>query len=501
MNIQFLEKIFNNYKIKYETLEKSQYKVFDKLIDVIVFTDGKTVLLTDVETDGTIKPAEYMNSNSDYTFLIGTYSEMNTIISLPTKIIQNHLKNQSYIHQEQIDNMTVYYKQLIISDIIMSVYDLEQEDDFVGYLSFTEEPFEIKIIKGFKFLKEVDNMRGNGEKMELVQAQPKRDLASLPQEKIELLKRTVAKGVTDDEFQIFLALAQKYDLDPFARQIWCVKYDKNEPAAIFTGRDGFLHLAHMTGQFDGMETTVRKENEPLVIKDKYGRVKINSDFQYVATCTVYRKDMNHPITVEVWEEEYNTGNKFWTTKRRTMIQKVAESQALRRAFDISGLYAPEEFGYAEAQSEDDEQNNAMTDVKVNQVDKTQETLEKLSKVIKVQNPLAEDTEDVEAKVLEYDDVDELLEEEAEKEENDLLNDSETFGDRVVKSNLATEPQIKKLHAVLHQITKLTGKNKDKIIENIKKKHNVEHLHEISKADMSKLIDYFENKLNELGGGK
>lgn len=134
----------------------------------------------------------------------------------------------------------------------------------------------------------------------------------------------------------------------------------------------------------------------------------------------------------------------------------------------------------------------MTDVKVNQVDKTQETLEKLSKVIKVQNPLAEDTEDVEAKVLEYDDVDELLEEE---------NDSETFGDRVVKSNLATEPQIKKLHAVLHQITKLTGKNKDKIIENIKKKHNVEHLHEISKADMSKLIDYFENKLNELGGGK
>lgn len=63
MNVQFLEKIFNNYKIKYETLEKSQYKVFDKLIDVIVFTDGKTVLLTDVETDGTIKPAEYMNSN------------------------------------------------------------------------------------------------------------------------------------------------------------------------------------------------------------------------------------------------------------------------------------------------------------------------------------------------------------------------------------------------------------------------------------------------------
>jgi len=36
--------------------------------------------------------------------------------------------------------------------------------------------------------------------------------------------------------------------------------------------------------------------------------------------------------------------KFWASKPNTMIKKVAESQALRTAFNISGVYAPEELG-------------------------------------------------------------------------------------------------------------------------------------------------------------
>ena len=40
---------------------------------------------------------------------------------------------------------------------------------------------------------------------------------------IELVKRTVAKGATDDELQMFLHLANKYNLDPFAKEIWFIK--------------------------------------------------------------------------------------------------------------------------------------------------------------------------------------------------------------------------------------------------------------------------------------
>ena len=96
--------------------------------------------------------------------------------------------------------------------------------------------------------------------------------------------------------------------------------------------------------FDGLETKIERIDEPFSVRYKaYNDWKeFKSDFQYMATTTVYRKDMSHAVSVTVYEEEYSTGRNLWTSKRRTMIGKVAESQALRKAFSISGLYSPEE---------------------------------------------------------------------------------------------------------------------------------------------------------------
>jgi len=163
-------------------------------------------------------------------------------------------------------------------------------------------------------------------------------------EQIELIKRTVAKGASDDELKLFLHLAARYDLDPFTRQIWFIKY--GDDAHIFTGRDGFLHIAHRSGAFNGMQTQLREE--PIGFEIRYYNRKekkvevLKRPSQFVAVCTVYRKDMTEPFVCEVWESEYSTGQGLWPTKRRVMIQKVAEASTLRRAFDISGLYLPEE---------------------------------------------------------------------------------------------------------------------------------------------------------------
>ena len=163
-------------------------------------------------------------------------------------------------------------------------------------------------------------------------------------EQIELIKRTVAKGASDDELKLFLHLASRYDLDPFTRQIWFIKY--GDDAHIFTGRDGFLHIAHRSGAFNGMQTQLREEPVSFEIKFYNKREKrweaLKKPSQFVAICTVFRKDMEKPFKCEVWESEYSTGQGLWPTKRRVMIQKVAEASALRRAFDISGLYLPEE---------------------------------------------------------------------------------------------------------------------------------------------------------------
>jgi phage recombination protein Bet len=159
---------------------------------------------------------------------------------------------------------------------------------------------------------------------------------------IALIKQTVAKGATDSEFKLFLYTAIKYDLDPLIKQIWCVKYG-DRPAAIYAARDGFLAIAHRSGQFDGMETDA--------IRDDNGRL-------ISAICRVWRKDMSHPFVVEVPFSEYdqsvapNSGNKpnNWNKFPSTMLKKVAESQCLRRAFNISGIYEPSEFDPATDES-------------------------------------------------------------------------------------------------------------------------------------------------------
>jgi len=146
------------------------------------------------------------------------------------------------------------------------------------------------------------------------------------QDQIKLIKDTVAKGATDDEFTLFLYTATKYNLDPLIKQIWCVKYG-NSPAAIFTGRDGFLAKAHESGQFNGLKTIPEFDVEGVVIS---------------ATCSVYRKDMDHPIEVTAYLKEYTSGKANWLKMPTTMICKVAESQALRKAFNISGIYSEDE---------------------------------------------------------------------------------------------------------------------------------------------------------------
>ena len=76
-------------------------------------------------------------------------------------------------------------------------------------------------------------------------------------QQIQLVRDMCARNCTDNEFLLLMQLAKTYQLDPFAKQIWAVKYGEN-PAAIFCGRDGFLAIAHRSGKFDGMESGTRK---------------------------------------------------------------------------------------------------------------------------------------------------------------------------------------------------------------------------------------------------
>ncbi len=145
------------------------------------------------------------------------------------------------------------------------------------------------------------------------------------EKEVSLIKSIAAPKCNDEEFGLLMYQARVLNLDPLQRQIWAIKYTDNKPASIFVGRDGYLAIAHQSGQFDGIESGSN-------IKDG----------DTIGWAKVYRKDMTRPICVEVSLKEYDKHQGNWNTMPRTMIQKVAESQALRRAFNISGVYSPEE---------------------------------------------------------------------------------------------------------------------------------------------------------------
>ncbi len=158
-------------------------------------------------------------------------------------------------------------------------------------------------------------------------------------------------GASKAEQAYCFSVARELCLNPITKEIFFVKrrqkigdiwVSKVEP---MVGRDGFLSIAHRTNQFAGIETSAGIREVPL-LEDGQWKMK----YQLVAECSVWRKDSPKPFTVQVAYNEYcqksteGTPTKFWAEKPETMLKKVAESQALRKAFNIHGVYCPEEVG-------------------------------------------------------------------------------------------------------------------------------------------------------------
>lgn len=150
-------------------------------------------------------------------------------------------------------------------------------------------------------------------------------------EQEKLIRDTVARGATHDEFKLFMYRAKNMGLDPLKPgQIHFIKYG-NSPGSIVVGIDGMRSRAERTGKRAGVKRGVILNVEGQVTG---------------AWAEVYRKDWNEPAREEVRLSEYSTGKAGWAKMPETMIKKVAEAAALRMAFpdELGGIYAEEEMG-------------------------------------------------------------------------------------------------------------------------------------------------------------
>lgn len=132
---------------------------------------------------------------------------------------------------------------------------------------------------------------------------------------LALLKAVGLDRVNSEQRELALNIAKRYELDLLLKHLVMID---GRP---YVTRDGLLHIAHRSGQLDGIETS-----EPVVVDD-YWR----------STCSVYRKDMSRPFT---YTGRYPTkgGNAKFAPE---MAVKVGEVMALRRAFDVAAPTAEE----------------------------------------------------------------------------------------------------------------------------------------------------------------
>jgi len=170
-------------------------------------------------------------------------------------------------------------------------------------------------------------------------------------EQLTLIKNTVAKGLDDNQFALFIYVCKRTGLDPFLRQIYAIPRwnakDNRFDITIQVGIDGLRLAADRSGNYAGSDIPEFIENPD------------NPGQPLIARVTVWKMIQNQRVafTGEArWAEFAQSHNgKFtgkWADMGHNQLAKCAEAQAIRKGFpaDVQGLVSHDEMPAMEKES-------------------------------------------------------------------------------------------------------------------------------------------------------
>lgn len=166
-----------------------------------------------------------------------------------------------------------------------------------------------------------------------------RPTETLGKDQIDLIKKTVAAGATDDELRLFLHDCARRGVHPLDKLLHFTKRGgKYTPV---TSIDFMRSQAAASGEMAGSDDATFDEPEVGVMR--------------AASVTVYRltQGTRYAYAATARWGEYYPGDgpqgTMWRKMPHTMLGKCAEALALRKAFpqQLAGLYAREEMDQAE----------------------------------------------------------------------------------------------------------------------------------------------------------
>ncbi len=161
----------------------------------------------------------------------------------------------------------------------------------------------------------------------------------IPQSQERIIRDVYAKGLDDNEFEVFKMICRRTNLDPTKKQIVAVKrYNTKEKREIMTPQttiDGYRAIGNREGTCAGVKTVYHYaadgtvESATTIIK-KVLKSGVVAEFEGYAKMSEY---------IPKAGEDF-----MYKQKPHVMIGKCSEALAWRRAYpeDMSGIYIEEE---------------------------------------------------------------------------------------------------------------------------------------------------------------